>query len=240
MNDNFIDKGFTDIIDVQAHQELTNLKNLIYLNTKSFLIDHEDNISIDQKLNLNFKDIPSQTSWSDLMNIINQSHELNSLINSDGVKQAFKIIFKNPEPFKISTFRARIPNQKRVIYNWHQDEGTWYLSKNKNHTNKFPATLWFSINGAKKDDSIQLAEGSHTKKLYNHKYVSGQGFFSIDKKNVVDEKSIYTVITKPSQGIIFHPLMLHRSVPRDPKNLKTQILIYLRYTPKKEMMELLI
>ena len=67
------------------------------------------------------------------------------------------------------------------------------------------------------------------KKLYNHKYVSGQGFFSIDKKNVVDEKSIYTVITKPSQGIIFHPLMLHRSVPRDPKNLRPRYTVDIRY-----------
>ena len=65
--------------------------------------------------------------------------------------------------------------------------------------------------------------------LYNHKYVSGQGFFSIDKKNVVDEKSIYTVITKPSQGIIFHPLMLHRSVPRDPKNLRPRYTVDIRY-----------
>ena len=232
MNKNFINKGFTDIIYISAEQELTKLQNLIYLNTKDLLIDHEKNISINQKLNLNFKKIPSPKNWSNLMNVINESHELKSLINSEGIKQAFKKIFVNPEPFEISTFRARIPNQKRVIYNWHQDEGTWYLSKNKNHLNKYPATLWFSINGAEKNDTIQLVEHSHQKKLYNHKFVSGQGFFNIDKKNIINEKNIYTVVTQPSEGIIFHPLTLHRSVPNDPMLLRPRYTIDIRYFDK--------
>jgi len=38
-------------------------------------------------------------------------------------------IFDEPCRFEISAFRARLPDEKRVIYNWHQDEGTWFLSK---------------------------------------------------------------------------------------------------------------
>ena len=72
--------------------------------------------------------------------------------------------------FDISTFRARLPDQKRVVYNWHQDEGTWFLSKNKKQLNKYPATLWFSINGASEKDSIQLLKFSHKQKLHNHTY----------------------------------------------------------------------
>ena len=54
--------------------------------------------------------------------------------------------------FEICTFRARIPNQSRVIYNWHQDEGTWFLSKNKNLQNKFFFNIKiFNLNKAYKN-----------------------------------------------------------------------------------------
>ena len=78
------------------------------------------------------------------MKTVNSSNELKNLINSEGIKFTFKKIFKSPQAFEISTFRARFPNQERVLYSWHQDEGTWFLSKNNNHVNKYPATLWSS------------------------------------------------------------------------------------------------
>ena len=140
---------------------------------------------------------------------INNSEELKKIINSQSISNTFQVVFKNPKPFKISTFRARFPEQKRVFYNWHQDEGTWYLSKNKDVQNKLPATLWLSLNGANKDDSIQLIKFSHKKKLFNHQYVIGQGFFNIKKKNFINEQDIFTVETNPSECIIFHPLTVH-------------------------------
>mgnify|MGYP001165078829 CR=1 FL=1 len=132
MIEDFLKKGFTEIINVPVKRELDLLQKLIYSNTKNLLVDHDENLSIEEKVNVNFKEIPPQKDWSNLMNIVNNSKELNSLINSEGIKSAFKKMFQNPEPFDICTFRARMPSQKRVIYDWHQDEGTWYLSKNKN------------------------------------------------------------------------------------------------------------
>ena len=99
------------------------------------------------------------------MNEINNSKELNNVIEDDSIINSFRKIFKDPVKFAICTFRARFPNQKRAVNNWHQDEGTWFVSKNKNIQNKYSATLWFSINGTDKSDSIQLVRFSHKKKI---------------------------------------------------------------------------
>ena len=163
MDLNFITRGFTDNLFVNFNDELKKLQKLIYINTKSYLVDHDENLSIEKKINLSFKEKPSNELWSELMRIINKSDELSEVINSKSIVEVFKVIFKDPKPFKISTFRARFPEQKRVFYNWHQDEGTWFLSKNKDVQNKFPATLWLSLNGADKNDSIQLVKYSHKK-----------------------------------------------------------------------------
>ena len=232
MDQNFKDRGFTDIIDVSLNDELKNLQNLIYQKTKHLLITHDQKLSLSEKINLELKNLPHNEFWSKLMNDINNSLELKKLINSDGIKFAFKKIFPKPELFEISTFRARFPNQKRAVYNWHQDEGTWHLSKNKNHLNKYPATLWFSVNGANLNDSIQLVSFSHKKKLYNHSYIKGQGYFSIGKNKLVDPKKITTIVTKPSQCVIFHPLTLHRSTPQEKVYLKPRYSADIRYFDK--------
>jgi len=229
MDNNFITKGFTDIICVNFNDELINLQKIIYGKTKDYLIEHEQNLPIEKKINLQFKKIPSDELWSQLMKTVNESEALKNIINSDGIKKAFKIIFKNPKPFDISTFRARFPNQKRVMYNWHQDEGTWYLSKNTKHLNKFPATLWLSLNGANKNDSIQLVNHSHKKKLYDHQFITGQGFFNIKNKKMIKGEEIYTVETKASECVIFHPLTMHRSVPSKKLSLRPRYTIDVRY-----------
>ncbi len=229
MDQNFIEQGITEVFDVSVEKELTDISNLIYENTRNFLIDHDNNLSLNEKINLNFKEVPDTKMWSKLMEKINTSNELFQIINSDGVKKAFKKVFKKPKVFDISTFRARLPDQKRVVYNWHQDEGTWFLSKNKKQLNKYPATLWFSINGASEKDSIQLLKFSHKQKLHNHTYISGQGYFNIAKKNFVNSNDILTVNSKPSQGIIFHPLTVHRSVPTTDFSLRPRYTIDIRY-----------
>ena len=163
MDQNFKSRGFTDIIDISLNDELKNLQNLIYEKTKNLLVKHEQKLPLSEKIQLQLKNIPPKGFWSALMKDINDSIEVKKLINSEGIKLAFKRIFNNPELFEISTFRARLPNEQRAVYNWHQDEGTWHLSKNKNHLNKYPATLWFSVNGATLKDSIQLVSFSHKK-----------------------------------------------------------------------------
>ena len=232
MDQNFLYRGFTDIFKVSIDEELCNLQKLIYLNTKNYLIKHKESITLEEKVNLNFKEIPAEKEWSYLMETVNNSDELKNLINSEGIKFAFNKIFKNPIPFEISTFRARFPNQQRVIYNWHQDEGTWFLSKNKNHLNKFPATLWLSINGATKEDSIQLVKFSHNEKLYDHKFIKEQGYFSIGKKKNINSDKIFTVETNSSECFIFHPLILHRSVPVTKISLRPRYTVDIRYFDK--------
>ena len=144
------------------------------------------------------------------MNEINSSEELENLVSSKEISNA-QNNFQNPVRFDICTFRARLPGQKRVVYHWHQDEGTWHVSK-KNLQNKLTATLWFSINGANKNNSIQLVKYSHKKKLYNHTFVNGQGYFNAKINSEPDKDLIYTVNTDISEAVIFHPLTLHRSV----------------------------
>ena len=128
MDVNFANRGFTKIIPIQFEDELKNLQIKIYDLTKSFE-NHDENLDIQDKLKLKFKRKPSNDDWSRLMGEINKSNELKELINYK-IEDAFKIIFDNPKPFEISTFRAH-SEQKRVLYNWHQDEGTWYLSKKR-------------------------------------------------------------------------------------------------------------
>lgn len=229
MDTDFINRGFTKIIPIKFKEELKNLQIKIYENTKFLLEDHDDNIDIEDKIKLKFKQIPSSEIWSNLMEEINLSNELKTLINSKAIENTFKIIFKKPIPFQISTFRARFPKQTRVMYNWHQDEGTWYMSKRDEHLNKFPATLWLSLNDANKEESIQLVKASHKKKLFNHNFVNGQGFFNIDK--IINENSddIFTVNLKSSECIIFHPLTIHRSVPANKLIMRPRYTVDIRY-----------
>ena len=214
MVNTYADKGFTEVITINFDNELRDIQKLIYNKTKKLLSEHDSSISLEKKLKVPFKVIPSSNDWSILMKEVNESNELKRIIESNPIKDAFKTIFKEPIPFKVSAFRARVPSQKRVIYNWHQDEGTWYLSNDESYNKKFPATLWLSLNGADENDSIQLLQGSHKIKLYEHTMVEGQGYFNIkkNKDDLIENKKINTIRTHPSQGIIFHPLMVHRSV----------------------------
>lgn len=226
MIDNNFDKdGFLKEFRIELGDTLKNLQERIYLLTKELLVEHKQDLPIEKKITLPFKEIPNNSFWSKIMNDINNSLEFNNLVSAPQIIESFKKIFKKPIKFDICAFRARIPNQKRVIYNWHQDEGTWFLSKNKKLQNKFAATLWFSVNGAHEKNSIQLIRGSHRDKLLNHSYVEGQGYFSADGVNIKNQE-IYTVKTNISEAVIFHPLLLHRSVT----NKENKLDMYPRYS----------
>ncbi len=229
MNKNFLLNGFTSINHLKIDRALFEIQNLIYSKTKLFLENHDPNLSLERKLNLKFKNIPTRDDWSNIMSLINNSTELKNFINSRQIKNAFKLIFKDPEPFAISTFRARFPSQKRVIYDWHQDQGTWFLSQNKDHIDKFPATLWFSINGASKSDSIELIKYSHKYKLFYHNYIKGQGYFKIKNQVNYNKRNLINIHIEPSQYFIFHPLLIHRSAPNINENLRPRYTIDVRY-----------
>lgn len=230
MKDSFLEKGFTKIFKLELGQDLIDIQKKIYNSTKELIIDHDDNLTTIEKLQLPFKKKPEKEKWSELMNEINSSKEFKKLINSEEIIKKFRLVYSNPKIFEICAFRARFPEQGRVLYDWHQDEGTWYLSKNKTHQDKYPSTLWLSINGSSSIDSIQLVKYSHKKILHNHSYVEGQGFFSARiKKEKIKEEDIFTIETKPSEGLIFHPLSLHRSVPFQANNLRPRYSIDIRY-----------
>ena len=182
MNKEFFNNGFTNVMKVDLGNALANLQNKIYNCTKEHIIDHDSNIELDQKIKLPFKQIPDKILWSKIMNEINNSAELENLIKSEEILEKFKSIFEKPKRFNICFFRARFPDQQRAIYNWHQDEGTWYMSKDEKNLNKFTATLWFSINGSNKQNSIQLIKNSHKNILYNHIFIKDQGYFSASLK----------------------------------------------------------
>ena len=221
MLDSFYNNGVTDLFYVNLEPKLKKLQNLIYDSTKELLISHSENLEVEEKLKLPFKEIPSSENWSKLMNLVNSSNELNELINCESVIKIFKKIFKKPIKYEICTFRARYPSERRVIYNWHQDEGTWYLSKNKKNIKKFTATMWLSVNGCTKNNSIQIIKDSHKNKLYKHSYVSGQGYFNanLDEDFFNKTNNIITIEAKPSEAVLFHPLTLHRSVTDNSENI---------------------
>jgi len=220
MINDFNSTGITNIFDLDLGESLINLQKLIYLSTKKLIIDHDENLELEKKIKLPFSHQPSKNNWSEIMNKINTSQELVDLINHQSIIEKFKKIFDKPIIYNICTFRARYPNEERVLYNWHQDEGTWFMSKDKNIINKYTATMWLSINGSNQSNSIQLIKNSHKEKLFDHKYIKGQGYFKAMLKKPIDNlnKNIITLETKPSQAIIFHPLTLHKSVTNEKKN----------------------
>ena len=234
MDHNFLERGYTEIFKINFANELKNIQELIYSLTKELLVDHDNNLNIEQKLRINFKEIPSENFWKNFMAKINISDEIKKLIHSQTTREAFKIIYKNPQPFVVSIFRARFPGQEKALYGWHQDEGTWYLSKNIDAHNKFPATLWLSINGADANQSLELIKYSHKKKLFNHKFSNEQRFYVLKtKKKFLNIKDIFNVETKASECFIFHPLVIHRSVISDKLNMRPRYSIDIRYFDKE-------
>ena len=140
----FFEKGFTEIFNTGLFEnsKLINLQNIIYHYTKEQLIDHDDNLRIDKKLQIPFKKPVDSTFCENLENKINQEDEIKKIINSKEIIDKFKIIFESPEIFKISLFRCKLPMIKKKSFPWHQDEGTWYLFNDKYYTNKLIGVLW--------------------------------------------------------------------------------------------------
>ena len=59
---------------------------------------------------------------------------------------------------------------------------------------------------------------------------AGKRFFNIDKKNEIDENDIFTVETKASEGVLFHPLTTIHDLRQQQKiNFKPRYTIDIRY-----------
>ena len=67
MISDFNEFGYTKAFKVELGDKLTALQNKIYDITKKFIVDHDSNISVEEKIKLPFKVIPDHSSWSLLM-----------------------------------------------------------------------------------------------------------------------------------------------------------------------------
>ena len=146
------------------------------------------------------------------MKTINKSEELQQVIQCEDVKHAFEIIYQSELVlFPISLFRAQFPSNTRSVYGWHQDLGTWWLAENKDIADSSPYTMWLSLNGATRENSLEFAGGRYMYKLEYHRYVKGQGYFAMDNPPAEEHADQFIPDVLPGQAVIFHPLLPHRS-----------------------------
>ena len=166
------------------------------------------------------------------MKTINKSEELQQVIQCEDVKHAFEIIYQSELVlFPISLFRAQFPSNTRSVYGWHQDLGTWWLAENKDIADSSPYTMWLSLNGATRENSLEFAGGRYMYKLEYHRYVKGQGYFAMDNPPAEEHADQFIPDVLPGQAVIFHPLLPHRS--KQGKTLMPRYSIDIRFCDKK-------
>lgn len=210
----FKSEGFTEVFDTGLNDngKLDELKLLLYDLTKDNLIDHDPNINLDLKLKIPFKEEVSEDFLNKLTRTINNHSVFQKIIDSQEVQDKFKLIFNNPKKYKICVFRALLPLNIPKIYPWHQDEGTWYLFKDKYFKNKLMGIMWLSINGSEKTNSINLLGKSHIPpKLFRHSFLKGLGYFNAKINKSLNKSLVSVVQTKPGEALIFHNLILHKT-----------------------------
>ena len=196
-------------------EKLFPLQELIHANTVGLIESDDGSLSMQERLNLPFKRQPSQSEWSHLMHAVNESSELKEVIGDIQVREIFVQVFDaKPEPFPISPFRAQFPSQERSVYDWHQDMGTWYVvpKASSRLAEVFSVTLWLSVSGADETNSVEFALGSHKLPLHKHQNIADQGYFSAEVDGIINEFSTMKVKAEPGEGVLFHPLILHRSL----------------------------
>ena len=73
MKNDFLEKGFTKIFYVDLGIDLKRLQEKIYSLTSKLLIDHDPSIGVSKRIQLPFKQLPTNNDWSAIMNKINDS-----------------------------------------------------------------------------------------------------------------------------------------------------------------------
>jgi hypothetical protein len=237
----FYEQGFTNTFKVFKEPSVLNkIKQMIYDYTKNDLENHDVNLDLDKKLTLKFKKQVSQDYATGLRRFITNSDEYNNIINHLDVKEKFKLIFKEPILYKINGFRWLLPTEENISLPFHQDECTWYLFKDNYYQNKLIGTMWLSINGSNKLNSIELIKKNQIKdlKLFDHKFIKNTGYFGGSvKKNILKNNQNHSIETAPGEAIIFHNLTFHRTI--NDKNRDKMIPRYsidLRYYDKNEFL----
>ncbi len=207
-------RGHTDVVRVASAETLRPLQELIYLATAAYLVEHDARLPLAARIALPFRTPPPHATWASLMTMLNDSAELTALCDAPEIRDAFGRLFEGGVvPFAISRFRAQFPGQRRSVYGWHQDEATWYAVPAKDLAHRGPATLWLSVNGADASNSIEVMPESHRGHLEDHHFADGQGYFRAALPATFRGCTPFVVEAEAGEGIFFHPLAFHRSVP---------------------------
>lgn len=204
-------EGYVVLRDIGVSAELEPLQQLIYDITAPLIEPHDASLPLAVRLRLPFARVPTDAEWSHLMRTVNESAEFKHMVEAPGVRQTFAAMLGvEPRRFPICVFRAQVPQQRRAVYRWHQDEGTWYAVPVATLAYKMPGTLWLSINGADTTNSIELIPRSHRCGLRLHRMVEGQGLFDADPPSDLPEP--VAMSTSPGDGVLFNALTFHRSI----------------------------
>jgi len=224
-------QGVTNLIKVDCTSELANLQSYIYDLSHHLLIDHDSSLTLLDKLQVPFKEPMKTKDWSTLMREVNDSPDspLKKLVDSAAIVEVFEKLFgSKPEKFPICAFRAAVASNQRAHYDWHQDQGTWYVTKMKKLARQMPYTFWFSVNGADSSCSVEFALKSHHLKLLFHSFVEGQGAFQANIGKDIGKFEKFIIDAQAGEGILFHPLTLHRTIV--PLTLRPRYSIDIRYS----------
>ncbi len=227
--------GATGTIAVDLGPRLEALQWRIIEATRHLIVDCDDRMPPAARLALPFRATPQEADWSQLMAAMNRSAEMRDIVECPGVIAIFREIFgAEPERFPICRFRTLFRSTRRSSYDWHQDQGTWYVTNTdfQHLATYMPATMWLSINGASRENSIEIALRSHELPLLFHQVVPGQGAFHADLDRDPNQFEVVTVECEPGDCVVFHPLALHRTVPT--KNPRPRYSIDIRYFDPNE------
>ncbi len=215
MNNKILQDGLLKISKVCSAKSVYPLQRLIYNLTKKYLVKHNLSSPINKLLKIPFDKDISTAEWGKLCDRINFSEEFKNFSNSDDIKNIFRKILncKNPVRDPVCRFRAKVPGPNLSNIGWHQDMGVVYGHRNLKLSQRLPIAIWISLNGASKDDSIELLKKSHLGKLKIHKEVDGIGNFSANFEKEINNYKKIKIKTKSCGGVAFHPLTVHRTIP---------------------------
>jgi len=231
--DSFKSSGYTMPRPFECAVESDGVRQLVFDLTKQYLIEHEDALPLTAKLQLPFKDVPPPQLWSDIMNGVNESSALQKLLISPAIVSRFRsLLDAELEMFPISFFRAQFPWMERSVYSWHQDMGTWYASRVPWLGRYRPVTLWFSLNGADQENSLDIAVNSDRNQLFSHSHVPDQGSFRAEIDFDPEEKfEVFVPKCDADEGMFFSDLCLHRT--RRGPGLRPRYSVDIRYYDPK-------
>lgn len=214
----YLRDGVTPVLRVLSPQALVEAQTLIDAHLQPFYAPEVAALPLAERLRRPFAEPPPPQVWSALMARANDAPAIRGIIEAPEVRAVFEDALGGPvEPFPVSLFRARFPDQVRAHYDWHQDAGTWYVTRDGRLAEKAVATLWLSINGADAGNSIEILPRRGEARLRYHRPVDGQGRFRAAPQDI-DTSGAIAVACAPGEGVLFDQLTLHRSVPARPES----------------------